>query len=887
MAKNILRQMFMIWLVLGLAACKTSYQINAPVADTVHTTPPAEFRVGYNKAPTALPKMVLNGSNVEQFFTAGTTEAIANGADLAPFLKEGQNRFHVNPPLGPMVYFVYETAGPEIVILRADGTDPVAIQGLAVDAVGTQSVQVNGVAATLAADGSFTATVPAASLYTFQAVDTYNHASTTEYAALAQQYNPSLQFRVNQAGLDFALGQVVNAINGTDLSGVMGAEPLFDETWKGAFGETYGSDAFIDSISLSANSISLDLADGGQNQLAGDISTAHMVLRLRIHNGLLPPTEITIGATVGPLDLAGNLQLGVTDHTPVVTLSNFSFNVGAVVLDDVPSAFASMLSPIISGIVNLFQGLISNILEDVLTDKLGEVIAQVIQESYTLRINDLDMAMQLQLEDIATSDASMLVTMSGGVTPITVNPLIPPQLGPLHTSDNVSAPVEDDSHFAVSINANVINQTLVSAFQVGLTQLNIVGETLQFGLPRNDELNEVGTQRVLVDTLAPPQLRVDRVDGAAKTTLGIHGLTMGVQTRTDTGFKNEFRVRLNAKVEVAIATNPDNTLNLSMVSNPVIDITGIAIGNNELSAKLYDSVVETFATYAIGQVMEALAQPLGAIKLPSFNCMAFISQDVQAIGDEGHHLGLSGTLSKVSDECDNPVGAPPKVAYSRGVGTPMICSADEDYDAGLCYQKCEAGYTGVGPVCWKDNASYGRGVGSAASLMCGAGQEMDAGLCYTPCKSGFHGVGPVCYNNQPASYGRGVGTIPNLIPYSCPAGKEMDAGLCYVYCSAGYHGVGPVCWLDEPSYGRGVGTVPSLACGSGQELDAGLCYPVCDSGYHGVGPVCWTNDELSYGRGVGAPIHTCEAGKEEDAGLCYKTCAEGYDGVGPVCWPNE
>ncbi len=887
MAKNLLRQLFMIWLVLGLAACKTSYQITAPVADSVHTTPPAEYRVGFDKAPTKLPKMTLNGASVEQFFVKGATDAVANGADLAPFLKEGRNRFHVNPPLGPMVYFIYDTAGPEVVILQADGTDPVAIQGIASDAVGVQSVVVNGVTATVATDGKFSASVPATNLYSFQATDTLNHTSTTEFADLAQQYNPSLQFRVNQSGIDFAIGQVINAINGTDLSGVMGSEPLFDSTWKGAFGETYGSDAFIDSLSLSANSFTLDLADGGQNYIEGDISTAHMVLRLRIHNGLLPPTEITIGATVGPLDLSGNMAVGVTNHKPVVTLSNFSFNVGAVVLDDVPSAFASMLSPIISGIVNLFQGLISDILEDLLTDKLSDVISQIVQDNYTLRVNDLDMAMQLQLEDIAVNNSSMLVTMSGGVTPVTVNPLIPQQLGPLYTGDNVTVPPEDAGDFAVSINTNVINQTLVSAFQVGLTQLNIVGETLQFGLPRNDDLNEVGTQRVLVDTLAPPQVRVDRVDGAAKTTLGIHGLTMAVQTRNDTGFKNDFRVQLNAKAEIAIATNPDNTLNITMVSTPVIDITGIAIGNNELSSKVYDSAVETFATYAMGQVMEALAKPLSAIKLPSFNCMAFISQDVQAIGDEGHHLGLSGTLSKVSDECDNAVGEPPKVAYSRGVGTPLICSADEDYDAGLCYPKCRSGYTGVGPVCWKDNASYGRGVGSAASLVCGAGQEMDAGLCYTKCKTGFHGVGPVCYNDKPASYGRGVGTIPNLIPYGCPSGKEMDAGLCYVYCEAGYHGVGPVCWLDEPSYGRGVGTVPSLACGSGQELDAGLCYPVCDSGYHGVGPVCWTNEELSYGRGVGVPIHTCPADKVEDAGLCYKTCNEGYTGVGPVCWPDE
>src|SRR5437867_5253923 len=35
----------------------------------------------------------------------------------------------------------------------------------------------------------------------------------------------------------------------------------------------------------------------------------------------------------------------------------------------------------------------------------------------------------------------------------------------------------------------------------------------------------------------------------------------------------------------------------------------------------------------------------------------------------------------------------------RGVGTvPTDCSSSQDKDAGLCYPKCPAGYSGVGPV---------------------------------------------------------------------------------------------------------------------------------------------------------------------------------------------
>jgi len=41
-----------------------------------------------------------------------------------------------------------------------------------------------------------------------------------------------------------------------------------------------------------------------------------------------------------------------------------------------------------------------------------------------------------------------------------------------------------------------------------------------------------------------------------------------------------------------------------------------------------------------------------------------------------------------------------KKTYGRGVGKPMICKPDQQEDVGLCYKKCDAGYTGIGPVCW-------------------------------------------------------------------------------------------------------------------------------------------------------------------------------------------
>ena len=887
MVKPLLRQILVICLLSGLAACKSGYQILEPVKDSVNTTPPAEYKVGYQTQPQTLPKITLNGVDVAQYFVPGPQDAIAAGSDLASFLKEGQNLFQVDPPLGPQEYFLYDTQGPKIVITHGDGNDPVTITGQADDAAGVASVAVNGTAATVADDGSFTVTVPATDVYRFDAADTLGHTSTTAIAALNQHYNPSLQVRVNQSGIDFASSAIINALNGMDINSLVAGTTLYDNTWQGPSGETYGADGFLDGLTMSAGAFKLDLGPDGTSQFNGTINTAHLQLRLRLHNGLLPPTVINIGATVGPIDFSGDLQAYALNHQPVITLQNFNFQIGNVLLDSVPDAFQPLLSPIIAGIVNLFQGQISNQVESTLKTALPQMFAQIIQDSYTVSINGLNMAMALQLEDITTTDTSLLVTLSGGITPITSNPQIQPPLGSLFTDDNVTPPPEGQGDLAVSVNANVINQTLASAYAVGLTQISMLGNDVQFGLPRDDSLGDEGAQRILVDTMAPPEVRIREENGVAKTTFSINDMTMSLQTKTNGAYTNNFSVRLNAAVDISITTTPDNTLNVTLASTPDVTFTGIAVGNGPMQSGIVNAAANNFVTYAIGQVMEQLTKPIASIQMPSFGCMAFVADSFNAIGDQHHHAGLIGSLTKVSDACDNPVQNPPRIAYGRGVGSPMVCDTSEQYDAGLCYTQCDPGYDGVGPVCWKENASYGRGAGTPATEQCAANEDLDGGLCYPKCKTGYHGVGPVCWADLPTSYGRGAGTIPNLIPYGCPAGKEMDAGLCYVPCDSGYTGAGPVCWLDNASYGRGAGTVPPLVCGAGEEEDGGLCYPVCKDGYHGVGPVCWTNDAVSYTRGAGVPVHTCPTGKELDAGLCYDLCATGYTGIGPVCWPQS
>lgn len=238
-------------------------------------------------------------------------------------------------------------------------------------------------------------------------------------------------------------------------------------------------------------------------------------------------------------------------------------------------------------------------------------------------------------------------------------------------------------------------------------------------------------------------------------------------------------------------------------------------------------------------------------------------------------------------------------AYGRGVGTiPQYCPhSHPELDGLLCYPLCNAGYNGVGPVCWE---------------RCKSHETDDGAFCRVPLVTVVKDT-----------YGRGAGVIPTGCGW-----KENDFGLCYPRCARGYYGVGPLCWQRCPwgyddhgltcfkwdwfnsdiiwkrAYGRGVGTIPNVCPGHKPDMNAGLCYPYCRSGYYGVGPVCWKHcngvdrgalceiqsleirAKHSYGRGAGRIRNGCGNGKENDAGLCYPKCKNDavWDGVGPVCW---
>jgi hypothetical protein len=150
---------------------------------------------------------------------------------------------------------------------------------------------------------------------------------------------------------------------------------------------------------------------------------------------------------------------------------------------------------------------------------------------------------------------------------------------------------------------------------------------------------------------------------------------------------------------------------------------------------------------------------------------------------------------------------------------------------------------------------------------CKPGHELDAGLCYEKCRAGYHGVGPVCWAD---TVNIGIGTVVGL--EDCPDGwftegltcRQPLTGGCTTRCDGNWDwSAGGFCKTRcEPIRGGrlkgrldGGGKCPGPQGGDKPDLAEGMCYGRCPTNLPKHVPampyLCYVGGDLSYGRGVG------------------------------------
>jgi len=181
----------------------------------------------------------------------------------------------------------------------------------------------------------------------------------------------------------------------------------------------------------------------------------------------------------------------------------------------------------------------------------------------------------------------------------------------------------------------------------------------------------------------------------------------------------------------------------------------------------------------------------------------------------------------------------------RGAGVPMVCAADEDEQAGLCYKKCPEGYTGVAFVCWQN---------------CPENYRDDGAYCFKPDGTYGRGAGygdqKTCEKEETAKANKDKKEGETKVTVTCEKPENLPGWLLwYPKCKDGYY--------------------PSTV---------NICSPKCPDGMADIGISC---TKRTSNRGAGVILHACPEGMEKDGALCYPLCPKGFHGVGPVCWEDQ
>ena len=201
-----------------------------------------------------------------------------------------------------------------------------------------------------------------------------------------------------------------------------------------------------------------------------------------------------------------------------------------------------------------------------------------------------------------------------------------------------------------------------------------------------------------------------------------------------------------------------------------------------------------------------------------------------------------------------------KTSYYRGPGHLPTCGSDQEDQEGLCYTKCRQGFHGFYTICSRDCPAGFRDVG----LYCTKPDAYGRGTGWSPLGQGKAGCES---SDDPGAkqYGceQWTGTFPLTdlwYPKCAPHFHNVGCCICSPDCPAGWDDAGVSCRKPD-TYDRGVGVVASQ-CSATEDNFGGVCYPKCRDGYYPFGVTCYSScpngtdkgvycDKPTYGRGVG------------------------------------
>lgn len=517
-------------------------------------------------------------------------------------------------PNAPKVHIVTPALGT-----IAGDVHTVTVSGTSTDDTAVTSVTVNDVPATLAADGSWTATVPVkagTNLLHAIAKDAQGNAGKESRAVVAgpmadiAQQVPQAITATLSAQTFAAIGKgTAGFLTSGDLAPMLGTAPVMD---LGGGPDCLYAQAWITSVTFGGADVTLAPQDGGL-WLDVELDQANIGMHLEYAAACVNGSrDITVGAS--HISVSGNMTVGVAGNNfdihldnPNVSITGFNVELGGI-----PGAIVDMLH-------------LDTAMGPILGWATEKFVVPMLNKSLAGLNNTKTMDVLGTMVDISIKPDDIQFSSAGAIVVLDTSLRAHGDSGTFVFTDN-TVPAMDLSHgFQMAVADDAANQLFTS-----LWSAKGLDKTLDL---KNGSYGEVGKlyDSVEISAAVPPF-----VDASGKGLV----LTVGDLIAT---FKNGgqvvTKVAVNATVDLQVVNAPTGGIRFDVgMPTTYVDVLDEGVeGANQLS----NSEFEAIASFALSRVIAVGSGSVGAIPLPS---VGGVSVQNLTIGEQTGYLVVDGEV---------------------------------------------------------------------------------------------------------------------------------------------------------------------------------------------------------------------------------------------------
>lgn len=472
----------------------------------------------------------------------------------------------------------------------------VTVTGTATDDTAVAQVTVNDVPATLAADGTWSATVPVTAgtnLLHAIAKDAQGNAGKESRAVVAGPM-ANLAQAVPQAITATLSAQTFQAIGkGTagfltqgDLAPmVASSNPVMD---LGGGPDCLYVQASITSVTFGGADVTLAPQDGGL-WLDVELDQANIGMHLDYAAACIDGSrDITVAAS--HISVTGNMSVGVAGHdfdihldSPNVNITGFNVELGGI-----PGAIVDMLS-----LDTAMGPLLGWATEKFVVPMLNKSLAGL-NSTKTMDVMGTMVDISVKPDDIQFSSAGAIVVLDSSLR-------AHGDSGQYVFTDNTE-PAMDLSHgFQMAVADDAANQLFTS-----LWSAKALDKTIDL---TNGSYGEIGKLYDSVEVSAAVPPFVDASGSGLVLTIG------DLMATFKNGGQIVTNVAINAQVDLEVSTNADGTLRFD-VGTPTTYVDVLDDANVDGANQLSNSDFEAIASFALSRVIAVGSGSLAAVPLP-------------------------------------------------------------------------------------------------------------------------------------------------------------------------------------------------------------------------------------------------------------------------------